>query len=168
MMAQHPPGPTNRAGPSFGSQPCHAGPMSIPEDPWWREFIAADPPHTAKLAVVRADGSPHVAPVWVALDGDDLMLTTNEATLKGKALRRDPRVALSFDDERPPFAFVLVRGGAALSEDPAELLRWATVIGGRYMGADQAERYGARNGVPGELLVRITPTHVVAERDIAS
>ncbi len=141
--------------------------MALPDDPWWREFLAADPPHTAKMATVRADGRPHVAPVWIALDGDDIVLTTNTSTAKGKALRRDPRVALCVDDERPPFSFVTVEGRAEVSEDPDELLRWATVIGGRYMGADRADEYGRRNGVPGELLVRITPTHVVAARGVA-
>ncbi|MCU1378382.1 MAG: F420-dependent protein, partial [Acidimicrobiales bacterium] len=43
----------------------------------------------------------------------------------------------------------------------------ATRIGGRYMGADRAEALGARNGVPGELVVRVRPTHVVAVKDVA-
>ena len=150
----------------FGPRPL-ASSMTIPDDPWWLEFIAADPPHTAKLATVRADGRPHVAPIWVGVDGTQLLFNTGADTLKGKSLRRDPRVSLCFDDERPPFSFVIVEGTVELSEDPDELLRWATIIGGRYMGAGRAEEYGARNGVPGELLVRVTPTHVVAERDLA-
>jgi hypothetical protein len=44
---------------------------------------------------------------------------------------------------------------------------WAARIGGRYMGADRAEEFGARNGVPGELLVRVTPERVVSARDVA-
>ena len=141
--------------------------MTIPTDPWWREFLAALPARTAKVATVRVDGRPHVAPVWIALDGDDIVFTTGADTAKGKALRRDPRVSLCVDDDRPPFSFVIVDGTAALSEDADELLRWATVLGGRYMGADRADAYGRRNAVPGELLVRVTPTHVVAQRDIA-
>jgi hypothetical protein len=43
---------------------------------------------------------------------------------------------------------------------------WATLIGGRYMGADRAEEFGRRNGVPGELLVRVTPTKILARTDI--
>ena len=74
---------------------------------------------------------------------------------------------MCFDDEAPPFSFVIVDGTAELSEDPHELLRWAGIIAGRYMGADQAEAYGRRNGVPGELLVRVTPTRIVGARDIA-
>ena len=141
--------------------------MTIPDDPWWLEFIAADPPHTAKLATVRADGRPHVAPIWVAVDGSQLLFNTGADTLKGKSLRRDPRVSLCFDDERPPFAFVIVEGTAELIEDLDEVRRWAAFIGGRYMGADRAEEFGDRNGVPGEYLVRVTPSHVVVARDLS-
>ena len=141
--------------------------MTIPDDPWWREFIAATPPHTGKLATVRADGAPQVAPIWVALDGDDLMFNTGADTAKGKALRRDPRVAVVFDDEQPPFSFVLVRGTATISEDFDDVVRWATIIGGRYLGEDRAEEMGRRNGVPGELVVRVTPTDVVTARNVS-
>jgi PPOX class probable F420-dependent enzyme len=134
---------------------------------WWREFVLATPARTGKLAVVRADGSPHVAPVWVDLDGDQVVFMTSAETIKGKAILRDPRVALCFDDERPPFSFVIVRGVATTSVDPGELLHWGTRIGGRYMGADRAEEYGRRNAVPPEMLMRVTPTHIVAHADIA-
>ncbi len=122
---------------------------------------------TAKLATVTAAGAPHVAPVWVARDGDRLVFNTGADTLKGKALARDARVSLCFDDEAPPFAFVIIQGTAELSEEPGPLLHWATEIAGRYMGADQAEAYGRRNGVPGELLVTVTPTRITGALDIA-
>jgi PPOX class probable F420-dependent enzyme len=136
-------------------------------DLWWKEFISAMPPRTGKLAIVRADGSAHVAPVWVDLDGDDVIFMTSADTIKGKALLRDPRVSLCFDDETPPFAFVTLAGTVTLSTDPAELLSWGTRIGGRYMGADQAEAYGQRNAVPPEMVVRVHITKVVAKVDIA-
>jgi PPOX class probable F420-dependent enzyme len=115
---------------------------------------------TAKLAVVTKSGAPLVAPIWVARDGDQLLFNTGADTAKGRAIARDPRVCLCFDDEAPPFSFVIVHGGAEIVEDQAEVRRWAGIIGGRYMGEDQAEAYGERNGVPGELLVRVTPTKV--------
>ena len=142
------------------------GYTQAPED-WWKEFVGALPARTAKLAVVRADGSPHVAPVWVDLDGDDIVFMTSADTIKGKAILRDPRVALCFDDERPPFSFVTIRGTTTTSTDPDELLAWATRIGGRYMGAEEAERYGARNAVPPEMVVRVHVDHVVAKVDVA-
>jgi PPOX class probable F420-dependent enzyme len=136
-------------------------------DGWWRTFVTESPARTAKLAVVRADGSPHVAPVWVDLDGDDIVFMTSADTIKGKAILRDPRVSLCWDDERPPFAFLTIAGTCTTSVDPDELLRWGTRIGGRYMGADQAEAYGRRNAVPPEMVVRVRPTHVVAKVDVA-
>ncbi len=135
-------------------------------DGWWQSFVGAIPARTAKLAVTRADGSPHVAPVWVDLDGDDIVFMTSADTIKGKAILRDGRVALCFDDDRPPFAFVTITGTATTSTDPVELLAWGTRIGGRYMGADQADAYGRRNAVPPEMVVRVTPTKVVAKFDI--
>jgi hypothetical protein len=76
-------------------------------------------------------------------------------------------VSLCWDDERPPFSFVTVAGTAATSADASDLVRWATRIGGRYMGADRAEEFGRRNGVPPELVVRVTPTRVVAKVEVA-
>lgn len=132
----------------------------------WRELLVGRP-RTGKLATVRQDGRPHVAPIWFDLDGDELVFTTGENTVKGKALRRDARVCLCVDDEMPPFAFVVVEGTAQISDELSELRRWATRIGGRYMGEDAAEAYGARNGVPDELLVRVAITQVIARDGIA-
>lgn len=123
---------------------------------------------TGKLGWVAADGRPLVAPVWFIVDGDELVFNTGARTAKGRAIARDPRVVLTVDLEEPPFGFVQVQGVAAASEDPGELLRTATAIGGRYMGADRAEEFGRRNGVPGELVVRIRPTKVIAELDMTA
>lgn len=122
---------------------------------------------TMKVATARADGGPHITPVWFELDGETIVFTTGHESAKAKHLLRDPRVALCVDDETPPFAYVVVEGSATLSDDLDALLRWAARIGGEYMGADRAEEYGRRNGMPGELLVRVTPTKIVAEKDVA-
>lgn len=135
-------------------------------DEEWRAFVSQGT-RTGKLATVRADGSPHIAPIWFLLDGDDLVFNTGEETVKGRNLARDPRVALCVDDDRPPFSFVVLNGQARLSEDLDEIRRWATRIAARYMGEDRAEEFGARNGVPGELLVRVHIDHVVAVQDLA-
>lgn len=134
---------------------------------WWQDFVMAVPARTAKLAVVRKDGSPHVAPVWTAVDGDDVIFMTSADTVKGKAILRDGRVSLCWDDERPPFSFVTVSGTATTSTDPVELLRWSIAIARRYMGDDQAETYGRRNAVPPEMVVRVAATRVVAKAAIA-
>src|SRR5262245_2701017 len=97
---------------------------------------------TAKLATVRPDGRPHLAPIWFALDGDTIVFTTWHTTVKAANLRRDARIALCVDDETPPFAFVVIEGVATLSDDPAELRTWAARIAARYMGSARADEYG--------------------------
>ncbi|UED88127.1 PPOX class F420-dependent oxidoreductase [Streptomyces profundus] len=133
----------------------------------WRAFVT-DGTRTGKLSTVTEDGHPHVAPVWFVLDGDEVVLTTGKRSVKGRNLARDGQVAFCVDQETPPFGFVLLRGRAELSEDPDELRTWATRIAARYMGADRAEEFGARNAVPGELLVRIRPERVVAEAELTA
>ncbi|MER6711730.1 MULTISPECIES: PPOX class F420-dependent oxidoreductase [unclassified Streptomyces] len=135
-------------------------------DAQWREFVSYGT-RTGKLSTVRADGSPHVTPVWFVLDGDELVFNTGKDSVKGRNIARDGRVALCVDDDRPPYSFVVLRGRARVSEDLDEIRRWATRIGARYMGEDRAEEFGARNGVPGELLVRVSIDRVLAERDVA-
>ncbi|MFF2042963.1 PPOX class F420-dependent oxidoreductase [Kitasatospora sp. NPDC058170] len=135
-------------------------------EPEWRAFLAAGT-RTAKIATTRVDGRPHVAPVWYLLDGDEILFNTGAATVKGRTLARDGRVMLCVDDERPPFSYVLVQGTATLSDDLPEVRAWAARIAARYMGEDLAEQYGARNGVPGELLVRVKIEKVSAEHGVA-
>ena len=122
---------------------------------------------TAILSVTRQDGTPHAAPVWFVLDGDDMIFTCAGDSAKARMVRRTRWVVLTVDDAKPPYAYVSVRGPVEITEDVEAMLPWATALGGRYMGADNAEAYGRRNAVPGELLVRLKPEHVVALRGIA-
>ena len=123
---------------------------------------------TGKLGWVAADGRPLVAPVWFVVEDNDLLFNTSADTAKGKALARDPRVVLTVDLEEPPYAFVQVQGVAAITDDLGEVRRIATLNGARYMGADRAEEFGARNGVPGELGVRLRVKKVVANLDMTA
>lgn len=131
-----------------------------------REFLLYST-RTGKCATVRADGRPHVVPVWFLLDGNDIVFTTWGKSVKAHNIRRDPRASLCIDDELPPFSYALIEGNATLVEDREQLRYWATRIGARYMGADRGEAYGKRNSVEGELLVRLTPTRVIFKKDIA-
>jgi len=141
------------------------GYRSMSEDEW-RSFLRW-PVRPAVLATVRADGRPHAAPVWFDLDGDRLVFNTGAATVKGRNMRRDPRVTLCVQDDQPPFAFVLVEGRAEVVEDHEQVRQWATRLGGRYMGEARAEEFGRRNGVPGELLVRVEVVRVTSATDLS-
>ena len=139
--------------------------MSSITDPAVRAFLT-EGTRTGKLSFLSPSGHPLVTPVWFVLEGDSLIFNTGKDTAKGRALATDPRATLCVDLERPPYAFVQVQGEAELSEDPAELVRTATLIAARYVGPERAEEFGRRNGVPGELVVRLRPVRVLAEFDM--
>jgi PPOX class probable F420-dependent enzyme len=135
------------------------------DEEWWA-FLVAEP-RPAILSTVRADGRPHAAPIWIVVEDGAVVFNTGDATVKGRNIARDPRVSIVVQDDRPPFSYVAVEGVAETSDDLAEVKRVATRIGGRYMGEAVADQFGERNGVPGELVVRVRPTKVVAVRDVA-
>jgi len=121
---------------------------------------------TGKLATVRQDGRPHVVPIWFHMDGDKIVFNTGKGSVKGRNILRDPRVSITVDDQAPPYSFVTVEGTVSISEDREETLHWATRIGGRYMGQDRAEEFGKRNATEGELTVKITPSKILAYKNV--
>jgi PPOX class probable F420-dependent enzyme len=143
---------------------------TMSRDQWWD--FASSGTKTGKLAVVRANGTPHVVPIWFVLDSADgqdyVVFNTGADTVKGKALRRDPRFSLCVDDQAPPFSYITIAAEAEVSEDLDEMLPWSIRIGGRYMGADVAEEFGKRNAVAGELLVRGRITKAIAHADLTA
>ncbi len=133
---------------------------------------------TAKVSTVNKDGTCHTVPVWFVMDGEeeeeeeeeDIMFTTSSESVKAKHIRRDNRVTICVDDQKPMYSFVTVYGNATITqynENPDEQLKWSTKIAERYMGKENAERYGKRNAGEGELLVRVKPTKIIAQKNIA-
>jgi PPOX class probable F420-dependent enzyme len=131
-----------------------------------RQFLLAGT-RTGKVAWISPRGNVHVAPIWFVLDGDEVVFTTHNESAKGRALTEGAQVSLVVDDQAPPYSYVKVDGTVTISEDLDELVSVATRIGGRYMGAERAEEFGRRNGVPGELVIRIRPTKLTALADIS-
>jgi PPOX class probable F420-dependent enzyme len=131
------------------------------------DFLSAGT-RTGKLATVRANGRAHVTPIWFVVDGDDLVFNTWHTSAKAKHLANDPRASLVVDLEEAPYAYVLVEGTAEISRDLDEIVKFATRIGARYMGEDRAEDFGARNGVEGELLVRLHMDQVIALDEVSA
>jgi PPOX class probable F420-dependent enzyme len=131
---------------------------------------------TAKLATVKKDGSSHVVPIWFALDNGnsrakvgDIIFTTGDTSVKANNIQRDNRVSICIDDQIPPFSFVTIFGTAKIHPyKQKEVFKWAKKIAERYMGKRNAEAYGRRNSEEGSVLVRIKPTRILAEKDIAT
>jgi PPOX class probable F420-dependent enzyme len=134
---------------------------------------------TGKLATVRNDGSSHVVPIWFVLDNNEnskgrskignITFTTYSSSVKANNIRQNNRVSICIDDQIPPFSFVTIFGTAKIYPyNQKEVLKWATKIAERYMGKKNGKAYGRRNSGEGAVLVKINPTKIIAEKDIAS
>jgi len=121
---------------------------------------------TGKLATVREDGRPHIAPIWFVWNERKIIFGTGNDSVKAKNMRRNPQVSICVDDESPPYAFVIIQGTAKFSDNQKDILKWNTILGSRYMGEKLAEVYGKRNSVEGSLLVEVTPTKMISNKDV--
>lgn len=122
---------------------------------------------TGSVATVGEGGRPHVVPIWYIVEGDEVVFTTWHTSVKARNLASNGRAAMTIDDEEPPYSYLMVEGQVTISDDPVESRRVATLAGGKYMGADRAEEFGVRNGVEGELVVRLRIEHLVGADEVA-
>ncbi|MEV6911660.1 PPOX class F420-dependent oxidoreductase [Amycolatopsis sp. NPDC051071] len=130
-----------------------------------RRAFLAEGTRTAVFATVRPDGRPHAVPVWFAMDGDDIVVNLGEDTVKGRALKEDPRVSVVADDPRPPYSFVSVEGVAEIVTDPEGVRQGSELIARRYLaeaGQEASDGWMAYATSPGKVLVRVRPSHTVA------
>ncbi|MCU1487066.1 MAG: pyridoxamine 5-phosphate oxidase [Actinomycetia bacterium] len=79
---------------------------TLPDDV--RTLLAG--PNIAHVATLLPDGSPHSVPVWVDVEGDEILIMTGPGSQKARNLERDGRVALSIVDRDQPFTMASVRG----------------------------------------------------------
>ena len=137
---------------------------------------------TAKVSTASSSGVPHVAPVWFIIDDNIndvttksnnanpvLVFTTSDKSLKAKHLLENPHICVCVDDQTPPFSFVIINGIAEIESFPKqnELLQYTTKLAERYMGKENAQKFGKRNAVEGELIIRIKPTKIIAQKDVS-
>ena len=124
---------------------------------------------TGKLGTISKNGTPHVVPIWYTLDEEgNIIFNTGKNSVKAKNILRNNRVRLCVDDQPPLYSFVTIDGIAEIiSDEPAEIFKWAKTIAARYMGYDKAEEYGKRNSSKGELLLKIKPSKVIGQKDLA-
>ncbi|HEX6646446.1 MAG TPA: PPOX class F420-dependent oxidoreductase [Nitrososphaeraceae archaeon] len=124
---------------------------------------------TGKLGTINKNGTAHVVPIWYTLDEEgNIIFNTGKNSVKAKNIQRDNRVRICVDDQVPLYSFVIIDGIAEIISDiPTEIFKWAKIIAARYMGNDKAEEYGRRNSSEEELLIKIKPTKVIGQKDIA-
>ncbi len=117
-------------------------------------------PVIANIATVGAGGHPQLTPVWIDVDGDDLVFNTARGRAKDRNLRRDPHVAISVVDPDDPYNVVVVRGTAEDTEDGADEV--IDSLAKKYLGVDTYP-----NRRPGEVRVtyRVRPNPVVMQSE---
>jgi PPOX class probable F420-dependent enzyme len=110
-----------------------------------------------QFVTINPDGSPATTPVWIDVDGEQILVNTAIGRRKERNARRDPRVALGFVDRDDPYTWIEIRGRVVdfVEGDTAD----ASIdsLSNQYLGL---ERYAGRS--PGErrVLMRIEPTFV--------
>ncbi|MFI5667811.1 PPOX class F420-dependent oxidoreductase [Streptomyces sp. NPDC051704] len=118
-----------------------------------------DSPHPAVLTTLNPDGGPQSSVVWVARDGDELLISTEQGRRKQLNIARDARVGLTVFDTANPFVYVEIRGTAAVTEDTGREV--AVLIAEQYMGPGGGKEYAEAPAENVRLVVRITPTKVL-------
>jgi hypothetical protein len=88
------------------------GSLVLLDDPIAQELLRSTIP--ARLAYVWLDGTPRVVPIWFHWTGREFVLGTPAKAPKLKALAKNPKVALTIDDNTFPHKVLMVRGNAAV------------------------------------------------------
>nr|WP_042191889.1 PPOX class F420-dependent oxidoreductase [Kibdelosporangium sp. MJ126-NF4]CEL20350.1 Pyridoxamine 5'-phosphate oxidase [Kibdelosporangium sp. MJ126-NF4]CTQ97575.1 Pyridoxamine 5'-phosphate oxidase [Kibdelosporangium sp. MJ126-NF4] len=125
----------------------------------WTDEIRARvrEPRVWYVATTSEDGSPHVTPMWVDLDGDLVLFNTTVGRVKERNLRRDPRVCLSNADTADPFDRIQIHGHAVRFVTGEQAVRGMDALAGKYLGAERYEWL-----IPGEqrVTISIEPTRI--------
>jgi PPOX class probable F420-dependent enzyme len=107
-------------------------------------------PVLASLATLNPDGSPQITPLWVDLDGDDVVFNTAQGRKKARNLERDARVAVTVidpDDQYNVVAFQGTVSDVATAGADAHI----DALAKKYLGVDT---YPMRR--EGEVRIRVT------------
>jgi PPOX class probable F420-dependent enzyme len=107
-------------------------------------------PVLASLATLNPDGSPQITPLWVDLDGDDVVFNTAQGRKKARNLERDARVAVTVIDPDDPYNVVAFQGTVTdVTTDGADA--HIDALAKKYLGVDS---YPMRR--EGEVRIRVT------------
>lgn len=115
-------------------------------------------PNFGHLATLEPDGSPQVTPVWVDVDGDDILVNSAVGRKKVRNVERDPRVSVEVVEQENPYSMLSVKGEVVgMTTDGADA--HIDALSKKYLGQDS---YPFRQEGEERIIIRIQPTKVVA------
>ncbi|GAA2261288.1 PPOX class F420-dependent oxidoreductase [Streptomyces amakusaensis] len=117
-----------------------------------------DEPHLATLATLFPDGSPQTSVVWLGVEGEEVIISSQRGRQKVKNIEADPRVSLSVCDPRQPDRYIEVRGTATVVEDTGR--RTAVLLAEKYDGPGGGVPFLEMPPENVRVVLRIAPSRV--------
>jgi PPOX class probable F420-dependent enzyme len=136
-------------------KPVHQGGLDLLQHPASQELLHSKIP--ARLAYIGTDGAPRVIPIWFHWNGREVVMATPPKAPKLKALKKNPKVSLTIDDNTFPHKVLLVRGTARLEPVDGIVPEYATAAD-RYFGPEQGKAWVGQLRTMISSMVRITIT----------
>ena len=116
-----------------------------------------DDKNLVAMTTLNEDGSPQTTPVWVGLDGDDILISTVKDRKKGRNLARDPRISVMIINPDDWQSYFSISGTAVVTDDPTSAL--INELAHKYIGSDYTfDPPGAER-----IIVRLSPEKVVGQ-----
>lgn len=119
------------------------GDIALLHDPVAEVLLSSTIP--ARLAYCWLDGAPRVVPIWFHWNGEEFILGSPPKAPKLKALRKNPKVAITIDDNAWPHKVLLVRGSARVDMVKGVVPEYAASAQ-RYFGEEQGKAWVAQVG----------------------
>jgi len=140
-------------------KPVHQGSLELLQHPASQELLHSKIP--ARLAYVWTDGTPRVVPIWFHWNGREIVMATPPKAPKLKALKKNPKVSLTIDDNVFPHKVLLIRGTTRLEPVEGIVPEYAAAAE-RYFDARQAEAWLSqlRTLISSQVRITITPEWV--------
>jgi hypothetical protein len=135
--------------------PVKQGSLELLQHPASKQLLQSTIP--ARLAYVWMDGTPRVVPIWFHWNGREFVLASPSKAPKLKALAKNPKVALTIDDNNFPHKVLLVRGTASLQPVKGIVPEYA-VAAERYFGIQQGKAWVTQLATMIQDMVQITIT----------
>ena len=135
--------------------PVQQGDLTLLQHPAALELLQSKIP--ARLAYVWMDGSPRVVPIWFHWNGREIVMASPPKAPKLKALAKNPKVAITIDDNTFPHKVLLIRGSVRL-EPVQGIVPEYEAAAARYFDPEMAKGWlGQLRGMVSSM-VRITMT----------